>query len=154
MIETKDLIGLLPHKPPFLFIDKIIKLDPPPETGSWVGRRGTVIKNVTHNEAFFSGHFPHRPVMPGALVIEAMAQAAAVVGYRAPEGGEKLDVAFLGIDNARFRKAVLPGDQLRIEIKVVKDRGSLFTCHGEAFVENQLVAEADLMAKSFVQKEL
>ncbi len=151
MTKTTDLISLLPQKYPFLFIDRILSLDPEPEGASWVGRKGVVLKNVTYNEAFFGGHFPHKPVMPGVLVIEAMAQAAGVVGYRAPKGGENLDVLFLGVDNARFRKAVVPGDQLRLEVEIIRDRGSIFTCHGRAFVDNQLVAEADLLAKTFLQ---
>jgi len=152
MLNIEELMKILPHRYPFLLIDRIIKLDPAPASGSWEGRKGTAIKNVTFNEPFFPGHFPGRPIMPGVLVIEAMAQTAGIVGYRPPVPGQPVEVIFLGIDNARFRKLVVPGDQVRFELVVTKDRGSIFAFHGEAFVDNELVAEADLLAKSFFKK--
>ena len=144
---------ILPHRYPFLLIDRIVKLDPVPKTESWEGRRGTAIKNVTFNEPFFNGHFPGKPIMPGVLVIEAMAQAAGILGYRPIREGDPLEVMILGIDNARFRKPVVPGDQVRFEVQITKDRGTIFAFHAEAFVDDQLVAEADLLAKSFLKKD-
>ena len=152
MMGIEELKTILPHRYPFLLIDRVVAMDPPPQ-GSWEGRKATVIKNVTINEPFFQGHFPDRPIMPGVLVIEAMAQAAAVIGYRPANAGKPMEVMIMGIDNARFRRPVIPGDQLRFEVEIKKDRGSIFVFRAEVFVDNQLVAEADLMAKSFGRKE-
>src|ERR1700722_3890966 len=151
MIKIEELMTILPHRYPFILIDRVVALDPIPK-GSWEGRKGTAIKNVTMNEHFFAGHFPGKPIMPGVLVIEAMAQAAAVIGYRPQQPGESIEVMILGVDNARFRRPVVPGDQLRFEVVITKDRGSILTFHAEAFVDDQLVAEADLLAKCFGRK--
>ncbi|MCC6276559.1 MAG: 3-hydroxyacyl-ACP dehydratase FabZ [Oligoflexia bacterium] len=147
-IEIEGIMSILPHRYPFILVDRVTKLDPPPHAASWVGRKGESIKNVTINENFFTGHFPHRPIMPGVLIIEAMAQTAAIVGNRPAKPGEVQDVLIAGIDNARFRKPVIPGDQLKIKVEITKDRGSIFQMHCEAFVDEELVAEADLLAKS------
>lgn len=147
-MNIDDIRGVLPHRYPFLLVDRVLSLDPAP-SHSYVGRKIVALKNVSANEPFFTGHFPHRPIMPGVLIIEAMAQAAAVLGHRPPDGGAQMEVLIASIDNARFRRPVVPGDQLELKVEVIKDRGSIFYFHAEAFVAGQLVAEADMMAKSF-----
>lgn len=152
-MNINEIMSILPHRYPFLLIDKVVSLDPPPVTGSSAGRRIVAIKNVTVNEAFFQGHFPGKPVMPGVLMIEALAQAAALLAYRPhPEGG-RYEVAFAAIDNCRFRKPVGPGDQIKLCAEMVKDRGQIFSFRVEAFVDNELVAEADILAKSFMRRD-
>jgi beta-hydroxyacyl-ACP dehydratase FabZ len=132
---------LLPHRYPFLLIDKVIELDT--ET-----QRIVAIKNVTINEPFFQGHFPTKPIMPGVLIIEAMAQAA---GICALESDKTLQngkfVFFLSIENAKFRIPVIPGDVLRIEAKLVKARGPISKFDCLAFVDGKLVTEATVTAK-------
>jgi 3-hydroxyacyl-[acyl-carrier-protein] dehydratase len=139
MIEIKEIMTLLPHTYPFLLVDRIMELEP--------GKRIVGIKNVTYNEPFFQGHFPNRPIMPGVLIVEAMAQAAGVLAFKSlPEENQKKPVYFLGIDNVRFRKPVTPGDQLRLELEITRHRQSIWGFKGKAFVDGKLVAEADLMA--------
>ncbi|MDZ4677870.1 MAG: 3-hydroxyacyl-ACP dehydratase FabZ [Oligoflexia bacterium] len=150
MIE--DILKRLPHRYPFVLIDRITHIDPAPQ-GTWIGRKIEAIKNVTINENFFQGHFPHRPIMPGVLIIEAMAQAAALIAYRPSKPGEVLDVMIASIDNARFRKPVVPGDQLKIKVEILKDRGSIFYFHCDAYVDDQIVAEADMLAKCQPKKD-
>ena len=132
------IMKILPHRYPFLLVDRIIELEP--------DKRIVGLKNVTINEQFFQGHFPGAPVMPGVLIIEAMAQVAGVLIYRdmpEPERRSKL-VYFTGIDNAKFRRPVVPGDQLRIEMEVLSRRssGSFGKMSGRALVEGKLAAEA------------
>jgi 3-hydroxyacyl-[acyl-carrier-protein] dehydratase len=144
-----DLLEILPHRYPFLLIDRVISLDPTPAEGtSWVGRKAVALKNITFNEPFFQGHFPDQPIMPGVLIVEAMAQAAAVCGYRPPRGDERMVVRFASIEKAKFRKPVFPGDQLKIHVEIMKDRGSIYYFRSEAFVDDELVAEAELLAKA------
>ena len=139
MIEIREILGLLPHGYPFLLIDRITVIEP--------GKRIVGIKNVTYNEPFFPGHFPGRPIMPGVLIVEAMAQTAGVLAFKTiPQEGPKKPVLFLGLDNVRFRKPVIPGDQLRLELEITKHRQAIWKFKGRAFVEDQLVAEADLLA--------
>jgi 3-hydroxyacyl-[acyl-carrier-protein] dehydratase len=138
-IGIERIMRMIPHRYPFLLIDKVV--DVRSDTAA-VG-----IKNVTINEPFFAGHFPQRPVMPGVLIIESMAQTAAVLvvqtlGARA-EG--KL-VYFMSVDNARFRKPVVPGDRLRVQVTKQRNRGSVWKFAGEAYVDEKLVAEATFAA--------
>ena len=136
MIEIKEIMNILPHAYPFLLVDRIIEVEP--------GKRIIGMKNVTYNEPFFPGHFPGRPIMPGVLIIEAMAQTAGVLVFSSiPEEEHKKPVYFLGIDNARFRKPVIPGDQLRLELEITKHRQSFWGFRGKAFVDEKLVAEAE-----------
>jgi 3-hydroxyacyl-[acyl-carrier-protein] dehydratase len=151
-IET-DILRILPHRYPFLLIDRIVKIDPIPTTKSWTGRKATVIKNVTFNEPFFQGHFPKKPIMPGVLIIEAMGQAASTVAYRPAHEGGAMEILFVGVDNVRFRRPVVPGDQLRFEVELIKDRNPILAFHAQAYVDNQLVAEADLLAKASPEQE-
>lgn len=127
-----DIMKILPHRYPFLLVDRITELEP---------KRIVGIKNVTINEHFFQGHFPGAPVMPGVLVIESMAQVAAVLFYRDETPGEKL-IYFAGIENAKFRRPVIPGDQLRIEMEVLGRRHNFGKMSGRATVDGKLVAEA------------
>ena len=139
MIEIKEIMKILPHTYPFLLVDRIVEME--------LGKRIVGIKNVTYNEPFFPGHFPHRPIMPGVLIVEAMAQTAGVLALKSvPEESQKKPVYFLGIDNVRFRKPVIPGDQLRLELELTRHRQAIWGFKGKAFVDGKLVAEADLLA--------
>jgi 3-hydroxyacyl-[acyl-carrier-protein] dehydratase len=120
-------------------VDRIVEIEP--------GKRIVGIKNVTYNEPFFPGHFPGRPIMPGVLIMEAMAQTAGVLVFKSlPEEDHKKPVFFLGMDNVRFRKTVTPGDQLRLELEITRQRQSIWGFKGKAFVDDKLVAEGDLLA--------
>lgn len=136
VLDASDIQKILPHRYPFLLIDKIIELEP--------GKRAVGIKNVTMNEQFFTGHFPGRPVMPGVLILEAMAQVAGVLMLSKKENVGKL-AYFMSLDKAKFRKTVLPGDQLRLEVNVVKLKSKTGQVHTRALVDGQVVSEADLM---------
>jgi 3-hydroxyacyl-[acyl-carrier-protein] dehydratase len=138
-LDINEIMKILPHRYPFLMVDRIIEGEQ--------GKRCVGIKNVTINEPFFQGHFPGHPVMPGVLIIEAMAQVAGIMAYLASDEATRAKVTyFLAIDNARFRKPVLPGDQLRIEITTTMHRRGIWGVAGKAFVGSALVAEADLKA--------
>lgn len=135
VIDINRVIQMIPHRYPFLMIDRVVELAP---DESAVG-----IKNVTMNEPFFQGHFPGRPIMPGVLIIEAMAQTAAVlvVETLGPQAEGKL-VYFMTIENARFRKPVVPGDQLRIHVFKERSRGNVWKFRGEGRVDGVLMAQA------------
>jgi 3-hydroxyacyl-[acyl-carrier-protein] dehydratase len=136
MIEIKEIMSMLPHRYPFLLIDRVISLEP---SVSVVG-----IKNVTINEPFFTGHFPGNPVMPGVLIVEAMAQVAGILALKSGMQGSQ--TYFMSIDKVKFRKPVFPGDQLRFEVKVIQIRGNVWKWSGEAFIEDKLAAEAEFTA--------
>jgi len=139
MIDIREIMKVLPHAYPFLLVDRIVEIEP--------GKRIVGIKNVTYNEPFFPGHFSGRPIMPGVLIIEAMAQTAGVLAFKSlPEEDQNKLVYFLGMDNAKFRKPVIPGDQLRLELEVTRHRQSIWGFKGKAFVDGKVVAEADLLA--------
>ena len=139
MVEIREIMKTLPHAYPFLLVDRIIEMD--------LGKRVVGIKNVTYNEPFFQGHFPGRPIMPGVLIVEAMAQTAGVLAFKSlPEEDFGKPVYFLGMDHVRFRKPVVPGDQLRLELEVTRHRQSIWGFKGKAFVDDTVVAEADLLA--------
>lgn len=129
-----DILNILPHRYPFLLVDRIVALEP--------GKRIVGLKNVTVNEQFFQGHFPGAPVMPGVLIIESMAQVAGVLIYRELPEKEKKLIYFTGIENAKFRRPVTPGDQLLIEMKLLVRRNTFGKMAGRATVEGKLVAEA------------
>lgn len=129
-----DIMRFLPHRYPFLLVDRIVKLDG--------DQRIVGLKNVTINEQFFQGHFPGAPVMPGVLIIESMAQVAGVLLYRDLPDKENKLIYFTGIENAKFRHPVIPGDQLRIEMELVSRRSNFGKMRGRATVEGKLVAEA------------
>jgi len=139
MIEINEIMKILPHAYPFLLVDRIVEIEPE--------KRIVGIKNVTYNEPFFPGHFPGRPIMPGVLIVEAMAQAAGVLVFKSlPEEKYGRAVFFLGIDHVRFRKPVTPGDQLRLELEITKHRQAIWGFKGKASVDGKLVAEAELLA--------
>lgn len=140
VMDIHEILKFLPHRYPFLMIDKVIDIT--------MGKSLVALKNVTINEAFFMGHFPNRPVMPGVLIIEAMAQAGGVLAYKSsntsPEDGTLY--YFAGIDNARFRRVVEPGDQLRLEVKVVGAKREIWKLEGVAYVGDELACSADFMS--------
>ena len=139
MIEINEIMKILPHAYPFLLVDRIVEIEPE--------KRIVGIKNVTYNEPFFPGHFPGRPIMPGVLIVEAMAQTAGVLVFKSlPEEKFGQAVFFLGIDHVRFRKPVIPGDQLRLELEITKHRQAIWGFKGKALVDGKLVAEAELLA--------
>jgi beta-hydroxyacyl-ACP dehydratase FabZ len=131
---VSDILGILPHRYPFLLVDRILALEPE--------KRITGLKNVTVNEPFFQGHFPGAPVMPGVLIIESMAQVAGVLIYRDLPEKEKKLIYFTGIENAKFRRPVTPGDQLLIEMKLLVRRNNFGKMAGTATVDGKLAAEA------------
>jgi 3-hydroxyacyl-[acyl-carrier-protein] dehydratase len=136
IIDIQEILGLLPHRYPFLLIDRIVEFEP--------RKRCVAIKNVTINEPFFQGHFPGHPIMPGVLVIEAMAQAGGIImTHELPDRHEKL-VVFTGIERAKFRQPVTPGDQLRIEINVLAFRTRAGRIEGKAYVDGKMACEAVL----------
>jgi len=137
MIDINEILTLLPHKYPFLLVDRVLEFEP--------SKRIIAIKNVTVNEPFFQGHFPGRPIMPGVLILEAMAQAGGLLAFKSVPG-MKGSVFFTGIDGARFRKPVVPGDQLRFVVDVVKHRREIWVFEAKAYVGDDVVSEARIMA--------
>lgn len=137
IIDIKEILNILPHRYPFLLIDKIVEFE--------ASKSALGIKNVTMNEPFFQGHFPDNPIMPGVLIIEAMAQVGGILAFKSADVTNK-GVYFMGIDKAKFRRPVVPGDTLSIKLEVTKTRGKIWKFHAEACVEGKVAAEADLMA--------
>jgi 3-hydroxyacyl-[acyl-carrier-protein] dehydratase len=139
VLDILAIMQRLPHRYPFLLIDRIVRFVP--------GQEIVALKNVTMNEPFFQGHFPAKPVMPGVLIIEALAQAGGILAAEI-RGAEKQGeiIYFMGMDAVRFRKPVVPGDQLMLEARVLKMRSRVAKMAGRALVDGQLVAEAELMA--------
>ena len=145
MLDINKILKILPHRYPFILVDRILELDP--------GKRVVGVKNITINEPYFQGHFPDYPIVPGVLIIEAMAQTWGVCVFALhPEEAENKNLFFSGVDKARFRKPVLPGDQLRMEMELIKHRDPLWKFRGIATVDGNLVAEAELLA-SVIEKE-
>jgi 3-hydroxyacyl-[acyl-carrier-protein] dehydratase len=139
MLDIKEIMNILPHRFPFLMVDRVLEMEP--------GKRIVGIKNVTINEPFFQGHFPGHPVMPGVLIIEAMAQVAGILAYLSSDEEIRKKVSyFMAIDNARFRKPVVPGDLLRLEMETTMNRRGIWGFSGKAYVQDKLVADAELKA--------
>jgi len=137
--DIQGIMELLAHRYPFLLIDRVLDVVP--------GETITALKNVTINEPFFQGHFPGRPIMPGVLIIEGMAQAGGILAYLTGSAEQRKRLIYFGsMDKVRFRKPVVPGDQIIFEAKILKFRSKAAKMSGTATVDNQLVAEAELMA--------
>ena len=139
MLDVKQIFKQIPHRYPFLLVDRIIEVE--------AGEKVVAIKNVTFNEPFFQGHFPDRPVMPGVLICEAMAQVGAIFAH-ASRGGSNSETVFLltGLDRVKFKRPVEPGDQLRLELTCLKRRGSFWKMRGVATVDGKIVALAQISA--------
>ncbi len=141
-LKYEDIIRILPHRYPFLLVDKIIEME--------LGKRVVGIKNVTANEPFFQGHFPGNPIMPGVLIIEAMAQVGGVLARlsiaNVMEREEMGEIFFVSMDKVKFRKPVVPGDQIRFEAEALRTGSRIWKMAGKAFVDGDLVAEANLVA--------
>src|ERR1035438_1603193 len=134
--DIQEILCLLPHRYPFLLIDRIVEFEP--------AKRLVAIKNVTINEPFFQGHFPGYPIMPGVLVVEAMAQAGAIIMLAELQDRDKKLVVFTGIERAKFRRPVTPGDQLRIEVDVLSMKTRVGRIEGKAYIEGKLACQATL----------
>ena len=138
-MDINEVLQYLPHRYPFLLIDRVIDCEP--------GKRIVALKNVTINEHFFVGHFPHHPIMPGVMIIEALAQAAALLSFRtmAHKADQRLIYYFVGIDEARFKRPVVPGDALMLDVTLMRQARSLWKFNGVARVNDAVAAEAQLM---------
>jgi 3-hydroxyacyl-[acyl-carrier-protein] dehydratase len=139
MMDIHEILKLLPHRYPFLLVDRVLAIDK--------GKSIRAVKNVTINEPFFVGHFPHRPVMPGVLMLEAMAQTAALLSFATAgvSPDDKTVYYFAGVDGARFRRPVEPGDQLVMDVTLLRAKGGIYKFKGSARVGEELACEAELM---------
>ena len=145
MIDIHRILTILPHRYPFVLVDRILEIDP--------GKRIVGLKNITINEPYFQGHFPGFPIFPGVLIVEAMAQTWGICVFAlCPEDAKTKNLFFSGLDKVRFRRPVIPGDQMKMEMELLKRRGSLWKFRGKATVSEDLVAEAELMA-SVIDKD-
>lgn len=140
VMDIHEILKYLPHRYPFILIDRVIDIE--------MGKSLVALKNVTINEPFFMGHFPGRPVMPGVLILEAMAQAGGVLAYKSTNTLPSSDnlYYFAGIDNARFRRVVEPGDQLRMEVKVLRYKREIWKLEGSAYVGDELACSAEFLS--------
>jgi 3-hydroxyacyl-[acyl-carrier-protein] dehydratase len=136
MLDIQQIQDIIPHRYPFLLVDRILEIEE--------GKRAVGIKNVSANEQFFVGHFPEYPVMPGVLIVEALAQVGAVAMLKKEENRGRL-AFFTGIDNCRFKKQVKPGDQLRLEVEIIRSKGAIGKGKGIATVDGELVCETEIM---------
>jgi 3-hydroxyacyl-[acyl-carrier-protein] dehydratase len=136
MLDIQQIKEIIPHRYPFLLVDRVLEVEE--------GKRAIGIKNVTANEEFFNGHFPEYPVMPGVLIVEALAQVGAVAMLKKEENRGRL-AFFAGIDNCRFKRQVQPGDQLRLEVEIIRLRGSLGKGKAVATVDGEIACEAEIM---------
>ena len=138
-MDINEILQYLPHRYPFLLVDRVLELEE--------GKRILALKNVTMNEPFFPGHFPHHPVMPGVLIVEAMAQAAALLSFKSMgvKPDENSVVYFAGIDNVRFKRPVVPGDQLLFDVSITQSKRNIYKYKGIARVGDEIATEAELM---------
>lgn len=147
-LEVTEIQKRIPHRFPFLLIDRILSYEPGPNTKSRVGRKVVARKNVTVNEPFFTGHFPHLPVMPGVLQVESMAQAGAIA-CMAYDETQQMDVLIAKIENARFRRPVIPGDTLEIHAQITKERAGMLGVSCKMYCDGEVVSEVEVLAKIF-----
>ena len=138
MFAIENIMQVLPHRYPFLFVDRVLEMDP--------GKRIVGIKNVTINEPFFQGHFPGHPIMPGVLIVEAMAQVGGMLLMGTVDDPDSKVVYFMSLDNVKFRRPVKPGDQLRFELEMLQVRGKICRMKGVAKVDGEVVCEAEMAA--------
>ena len=136
MLDINEIKKIIPHRYPFLLVDRILEVED--------GKRAVGYKNITANEEFFNGHFPDYPVMPGVLIVEALAQVGAVAMLKLPDNQGRL-AFFAGIDNCRFKRQVIPGDQLRLEVEMTRVKGKIGKGKGIATVDGELVCETEIM---------
>lgn len=146
MINIEGILKFLPHRYPFLLVDRVLSLEP--------GKTIVALKNVTVNEPFFQGHFPDVRIMPGVLIVEALAQAGGILVYHSIPDPENKLVLLGKIDNTRFRKPVIPGDQLRLEADLLKLKGKFLQMRGRALVDGEIVVEGDLLASIEDKREM
>lgn len=146
LLDIEKILKILPHRYPFLLVDRVLEMEK--------GKSIVAIKNVTCNEHFFQGHFPQKRIMPGVLIIEALAQAGGILLYHSLPEPEKMLIFMSKIDNAKFRKPVVPGDQLRLEGEILKLRSKFSHMKGKAYVDGEIVAEGEMMASFFNLEEL
>ncbi|MDX9989387.1 MULTISPECIES: 3-hydroxyacyl-ACP dehydratase FabZ [Thiothrix] len=145
-MNVEQIRNYLPHRYPFLLVDRVVEYE--------VGKSLTAIKNVTVNEPWVNGHFPHQPIMPGVLIIEALAQATGLLGFRTMGEEPQTDTLYLlvAVDNARFKQAVVPGDQLVMQVELVKRKGIMWVFKAEARVDGKLAVSAELMCAAKKEK--
>ena len=151
VMSCREILEVLPHRFPFLLVDKVVKWEPGPDAKSRAGQKIVAIKNVTFNEPFFPGHFPGLPIMPGVLQVEAMAQAACLAYYR--RGDPPMDFFIAAVNEGKFRKPVIPGDTLELNAEIVKDRGSMTVIKAWGKVNGAVVVEAEILAKVSLKTE-
>jgi 3-hydroxyacyl-[acyl-carrier-protein] dehydratase/UDP-3-O-[3-hydroxymyristoyl] N-acetylglucosamine deacetylase/3-hydroxyacyl-[acyl-carrier-protein] dehydratase len=145
VLNIEDILRFLPHRYPFLLVDRVLEMEP--------SKRIVALKNVTYNEEFFQGHFPDVRIMPGVLIVEAMAQAGGILLFHSIEKPETKFVLFSKIDNMKFRRPVVPGDQLRLEGEILKSKNRFYYLRARALVEGQVAAEGDLVASMLEREE-
>lgn len=138
-MDVTDILSILPHRYPMLLVDRVLEIEP--------GQRIVGLKNVSANEPFFAGHFPGRPVMPGVLIVEAMAQCGGLLLMEGLEHAEEKVIYFLAVDGVKFRRPVVPGDQLRLELELIQGRGRRGRLKGVAKVDGRVVAEATILGQ-------
>ncbi len=146
LMDINEVLKYLPHRQPFLLVDRVVEFEK--------DKSLVALKNVTYNEPFFAGHFPHRPVMPGVLIVEALAQTASILAYKSTNTLPSDGILFLfaGIDNVRFRRVVEPGDQLRLEVNMLWNKREIFKLASTAYVDGEIACTAELLSARTYQK--
>ena len=145
VLNIEDILRFLPHRYPFLLVDRVLELEP--------SKRIVALKNVTYNEEFFQGHFPDVRIMPGVLIVESMAQAGGILLFHSIEKPETKFVLFSKIDDMKFRRPVVPGDQIRIEAEVLRWKNRFYYLHAKAYVDGEIAAEGDMVASMMERKD-